>query len=254
MGRCIGRCNLSIKALFTNMEKLNTEGPTAEKWTAFLQKNQFDYSSIEKIELSGRCPVIFDKAGNKFSIDFVNNKKNYAKKKSSMKSELISKAMGAGKYGLNILDLSAGLGIDAVFLAQMGYAVTALERNPLIYLALNEALQQKPELSLNLNLKFLFGEALEYLKNQQIKADVIYFDPMFPEKVKSALPRQEMVFFRKLLGHDEDAVKVLAAALCIKGVKRVVVKRPIKAAVLKKPLAAIEGKLIRFDFYKGAGA
>lgn len=216
-------------------------------WALFLKKRDFDFNSIEKIDLADECPVIFDRNGNKFSIDFNRNKQNYSKKKTSIKNELISKAMGAGRYGLNVLDLSAGLGIDAVFLAQLGYSVTALERNPLIYLALNEAIKHKPELSL----EFKFGDALEYIKNSDIGAEVIYFDPMFPEKTKSALPRQEMVFFRGLVGHDEDAEEVLEAALQIRGVRRVVVKRPIKAPPLKKPVSEISGKLIRFDLYNG---
>ena len=80
--------------------------------------------------------------------------------------------------------------------------------------------------------------------------DVIYFDPMFPEKTKSALPRQEMVFFKALVGTDEDGSEVLKATLKLKKIKRVVVKRPLKAPVLGlKPTGEIKGKLIRFDIY-----
>lgn len=234
---------MTDKSLFITSTEAQIE--KARKWELFLQKNKFDFTTIEKIDMSKDCPVIFDKAGNKFSINFSEDKKNYAKKKASIKSELISKALGAGKQGLNILDLSAGLGIDAVFLAQLGYSVTALERNPLIYLALNEAIRLSP----NLSLKFLFSDALEYLKHSEVKANVIYFDPMFPDKAKSALPRQEMVFFRNLVGHDEDALKVLEVAIRCKGIKRVVVKRPIKAPALLKPMSSTSGKLIRFDIY-----
>lgn len=237
---------MSLSNIFTNF-KNSAVDEKSQQWFKFLEKNNFDFNLIEKIEMSGEFPVVFDKAGNKFSIDFIHNKQSYAKKKASIKTELISKAMGGGKHGLQILDLSSGLGIDAVFLTQLGYAVTALERNPLIYLALNEALTQKP----SLNLKFIFSDALTYLKNQEIKADVIYFDPMFPEKTKSALPRQEMVFFKNLVGNDNDAVDVLDFALSIKGVKRVVVKRPLRAPAIRKPMSSISGKLIRFDLYSG---
>lgn len=237
---------MSTKSLFINSEGDSLAQKT-QKWLSFLEKNKFNFSTVEKIDMSKDCPIIFDTAGNKFSINFIENKQNYAKKKASVKSELISKAAGAGKYGLYILDLSAGLGIDAVFLAQLGYNVTALERNPLIYLALNEAIQY----STNLSLKFEFADAFEYLKSAKIVADVIYFDPMFPEKIKSALPRQEMVFFRNLVGSDEDAAKVLEAAIQVKGIKRVFVKRPINAPALMKPMSSIKGKLIRFDLYNG---
>ena len=239
---------MSTRSLFFNSDDKQTEQQIQLKiatWSSFLEMHKFDSSSIDRIDISKKCPVIFDKAGNKFSINFVDNKLNYCKKKTSIKSELISKALGAGKNGLNILDLSAGLGIDAVFLAQLGYSVTALERNPLIYLALNEAIQYKTDLLL----KFKFGDALDYLKNCEIKADVIYFDPMFTEKTKTALPRQEMVFFRKLVGSDVDAIKVLESAIHTPGIKRVVVKRPIKAPALLRPISSASGKLIRFDIY-----
>ena len=73
---------------------------------------------------------------------------------------------------------------------------------------------------------------------------------LFPEKEKSALPRQEMVFFKSLVGADEDAAIVLTKALKLSGIKRVVVKRPLKAPVLYgKPSGSLKGKLIRFDIY-----
>lgn len=251
---------LSIRSLFTSSQIKNIESEVylddlkrteilkkTEFWINFLENNKFDYSSLQKIDMSGISPIIFDKAGNKFSIDFNENKLNYGKIKSSLKKELISRALGSGRYGLKILDLSAGLGIDAVFLAQLGYSVVALERNPLIYLALNEAISKTSML----DLKFVFADGLNYLQNQKFVADVIYFDPMFPEKSKSALPRQEMVFFRSLVGQDMDAIQVLQMAIKVPNIKRVVVKRPLKAPALLKPQSVVSGKLIRFDLYSG---
>lgn len=213
-----------------------------------MQNQKFDFSTLKEIDLAKDYPVMTDLAGNKFSIDFAGNKKNYSKKKSGLKTELLSKAIGAGRYGKRILDLSAGLGIDAVFLAQMGYEVCAVERNPLIFLALNEA---SPALG-DLNLKIEFGESESFAASP---ADVIYFDPMFPEKTKSALPRQEMVFFKDLVGNDKDAFDILRAALKNSFARRVVVKRPIKAEPLGglesglKPQSRVTGKLVRFDIY-----
>lgn len=239
---------MSSQINFTNVNTTEAANK-AKQWTEFLLHNNFDASFIREIDMSENCPAIFDNDGNKFCINFVDNKQNYHKKKASIKSELISKALGTGRYGLKVLDLSAGLGIDSVFLAQLGYEVTALERNPLIYLALNEAANHAAGVGMNLNLKFEFADAFKYLQTSKAEADVIYFDPMFPEKAKSALPRQEMVFFRNLVGSDDDASQVLEAAMSFNGAKRVVVKRPIKAAQLLKPHSSTEGKLIRFDIY-----
>ncbi len=236
------------------LEKFNyIKGSPSEelflKWQQFLKQNHFDLNSFEKIDFTAPSPVIFDSAGNKFSIDFNENKLNYHKKKTSIKSELLSRAMGAGRAGDRILDLSAGLAIDAIFLSQLDYKVTALERYPLIYLALNEAREKLAGLP---DLKFIFSSALDYFASSKENYDVIYFDPMFPEKIKSALPRQEMVLFRNLVGDDRDATEVLAKALEYKNIQRIVVKRPMKAPTLGiKPHSQVEGKLVRFDLYNG---
>lgn len=218
-----------------------------EEWFRFLKDNNFDFRQLKEIDLTEDIAVLIDPNGNRFSIDFISDRRNYHKKKSSIKKELIARALGSGRLGLRILDLSAGLGIDAVFLSQLGFQVTALERNPLIYRALRQASDRAPELKL----KIIFASAVSFLQNNEEDFDVIYYDPMFPEKVKSALPRQEMVFFRHLVGDDSDATQVLETALQKSGVKRVVVKRPIKAPFLqqKKPESQIEGKLVRFDIY-----
>ncbi|MCC2678297.1 MAG: hypothetical protein K0R29_873 [Pseudobdellovibrio sp.] len=240
---------MELPELFQNATTTQSKN-TARDWHDFLTRNRFDFSQIEKIDFATPAPTITDKKNNKFCIDFINDKKNYHKKKLSIKSELLSKALGGGKLGLNVLDLSAGLGIDTVFLAQLGYHVTAIERNPLIYLCLQHASEQM----LEMNIKVIYDEATKFLKhntsaNQQ-KFDVIYFDPMFPEKTKSALPRQEMVFFKKMVGSDEDAGQVLEEALKTPNIKRVVVKRPLKAPpLLQKPSGSLKGKLVRFDIY-----
>ena len=222
-------------------------------WSRFLQEQQFDFSSIQSIDLLPPAPLICDHAGRKFSIDFNLNHLNYQKKKLSLKSELISRALGAGANGLRLLDLTAGLGIDAVFLAQQGFQVTAIERNPLIYLSLENAWQDCQDEVLKINLKFIFQSAKLFLNDSSSTGlfDLIYFDPMFPEKRKSALPRQEMVFFKNLVGSDEDAAEVLTTALAKASIHRVVVKRPLKAGFVgdQVPQSQIKGKLIRYDIY-----
>ena len=219
----------------------------AKKWQLFLRQNNFNFKSIKSIDFIQACPVVTDDYGNKFSINFAENKLSYFKKKGGLKTESISRALGAGRYGMRVLDLSAGLAIDAVFLAQMGFHVTGIERNPLIFLCLQNAIELHPIAGL----RFDFAQAMVFLASSPQEFDVIYFDPMFPDKRKSALPRQEMVFFKELVGSDDDASEVLAASIRTPGIKRVVVKRPLKAPHLGlKPVASIEGKLIRFDIYE----
>ncbi len=221
-------------------------------WEDFLKKNsclsQPLASSSLKVIFESDCPVIIDEFGHKFQIDFVEDKINYHKKKLSIKNEPLSKALGKGDKGLSVLDLSAGLGIDSFFLFQLGYSVTALERNPVIYMALAcaEAQLSEPD---HKNIKFIFGDALDYLKSTDLQFDVGYFDPMFPAKKSKALPRQEMVFFKKMVGEDLDADQVVEYVLKNKIFKRFVVKRPLSAESYFKPAGCIKGKIIRYDIY-----
>lgn len=220
-----------------------------QSWQSFLQLQDYKTTEIKKIDFAQFPPVITDFQNRKFQIDFVHDKLNFQKKKGSLKTELIGKAMGAGRYGLKVLDLSAGLGIDALFLSQMGYQVTAIERNPVIYLALNTAREQLPP-ELQKNIQFLHGHAQDYLRSSKDIFDVTYFDPMFPEKKKSALAKQEMMFFRHLVGPDDDSSEVIDLVLKMKLTKRLVIKRPLKSEPLHpRPSASIKGKLIRFDIY-----
>ncbi|MBY0452672.1 MAG: class I SAM-dependent methyltransferase, partial [Bdellovibrionaceae bacterium] len=225
----------------------------ATEWKNFLELNQYEADSVERIDFTQDNPVVFDSEGRKFTIDFVNDRINYHKKKQSLKNEILSKAVGGGRYGMKVLDLSAGLAIDAVFLAQLGYEVEAVERNPMIYLCLQNALEalKAEDAELASRLKFRFASARQFMTQipDSEVFEVVYFDPMFPQKTKSALPRQEMVFFKNLVGSDDDAAEVAATVLQLKNVKRLAVKRPLSAPPLLKPNGQIAGKLIRYDIY-----
>ena len=82
---------------------------------------------------------------------------------------------------------------------------------------------------------------------------VAYYDPMFPQKKKSALPRQEMVLLQKLTDEDPDAndtvMKLTNSNSTEKFFKRFVVKRPLNAETRVKPSSQLKGKMIRYDIY-----
>jgi 16S rRNA (guanine1516-N2)-methyltransferase len=84
-------------------------------------------------------------------------------------------------------------------------------------------------------------------------ADVVLLDPMFPAKRKAdAKPPKAMQALAAVVGADEDADELLVPALGV-ATQRVVVKRPRQAPPLGnlKPSWTIEGKLLRFDVYRG---
>ena len=80
--------------------------------------------------------------------------------------------------------------------------------------------------------------------------DVVYLDPMFPERKKSARVKKDMWLFHQLIGPDASEAELLDAALCCAG-WRVVVKRPVRAPALgdRQPHHDIPGKTVRFDVY-----
>jgi 16S rRNA (guanine1516-N2)-methyltransferase len=90
---------------------------------------------------------------------------------------------------------------------------------------------------------------LESLSAEQFP-DVIYLDPMFPERQKTADVKKEMAAFHSIVGKDEDADALLPLALARVNY-RVVVKRPRKAPFLNNqtPSYQLEGKSSRYDIY-----
>lgn len=169
-------------------------------------------------------------------------------------NELLGKAVGAGKQpGLRVIDATAGLGRDSFVLADLGCYVTLCERNPIIAHLLESGLCRAQsgddpwllEVSSRMQLHRAAAQALE------VAADVIYLDPMFPQREKSAAVKKEMALFQWLLqGEPEDADELLAWAL-LQDVARVVVKRPPRAALLgaKAPSHVIQGKAVRYDVH-----
>ncbi|PMB54792.1 class I SAM-dependent methyltransferase [Coxiella endosymbiont of Rhipicephalus microplus] len=168
-------------------------------------------------------------------------------------TQLITRAVKLKPYShLNILDLTAGLGRDALILATLGYNVTMLERNPIIATLLKEGLAraQTTDWFKTLKLKLVETEAQSYLLKPNTSYDVIYMDPMYPIRKKSALVKKEMRVLRHVVGQDEDAPQLLEIALK-KAKYRVVVKRPRLALTLTNtnPTIFYTGKSSRFDVY-----
>lgn len=181
-------------------------------------------------------------------IDFCSGSLEHRRKSSLGKNQILSKALGLKYNPKNILDATAGLGKDAFTFAALGLSVTAIEENPLIYLLLRDAhlrlIERDPELASRL--VFKFGSAIDFFSDQ---FDVIYLDPMFPEKKKTALSSGDLQWLQELVQTPSDTKQLLAQALA-KTNRRVVVKRPLKAAPLGEPVShSFRGKSVRYDMY-----
>jgi 16S rRNA (guanine1516-N2)-methyltransferase len=195
---------------------------------------------------NNRLELDFPELGKPLFVDFQQSR---YQKIEHLRNELLAKAIGIKKNILpTICDLTAGWGSDAYLLYSLGCKIKCIERSPIIAELLKDGLMRA-----GCNINLYIGEAKDYL-NQLLEKkdfpDVIYFDPIFPEKNKSALSQKSARILRAIAGKDEDAKEVFELALQV-AKTRVVVKRPLHAECISdiKPDIVFRGKSIRFDVY-----
>ncbi|WP_346836527.1 class I SAM-dependent methyltransferase [Microbulbifer sp. SAOS-129_SWC] len=200
------------------------------------------------------------------AVDFVSGVAAHRRKYGGGKGQSIAKAVGLrGGFYPRVLDATAGLGRDAFVLASLGCEVTMLERNPVVRALLDDGLQwlrraaaddtELTAIAARLVLEESLEPAAQWLARQAPESQpVVYLDPMFPERGKSAKVKKDMAAFHALVGADEDADALLAPALAA-CYYRVVVKRPKGAPYLagQKPALELAGKSGRFDIYTKHG-
>ncbi|NRN29873.1 16S rRNA (guanine(1516)-N(2))-methyltransferase RsmJ [Photorhabdus heterorhabditis] len=189
-------------------------------------------------------------------VDFISGTMAHRRRFGGGRSEAVAKAIGIKKdYLPTVVDATAGLGRDAFVLASLGCHVRMLERHPVVAALLDDGLQrgyQDAEIGgwLQERMTLLHASSITALADITPQPDVVYLDPMYPHKQKSALVKKEMRVFQSLVGADEDADNLLSPARAL-AKRRVVVKRPDYAEPLAgiAASAAITTKNHRFDIY-----
>ncbi len=191
-------------------------------------------------------------------VDFSSPASTYRRQQGGGKNQPLAKAVGLNKKpGLHVLDATAGLAKDAFVLAALGAELTLVERSPIVGALLRDALSRAEEdaeiQSVASRMHLIVSDSIEYMRLESVAQhapDVVYLDPMYPERKKSAKVKKEMQTLQNLLGHQDDLEQLLEAALgCAKN--RVVVKRPKGAPALSaKPVThTVESKKTRYDVY-----
>jgi 16S rRNA (guanine1516-N2)-methyltransferase len=189
-------------------------------------------------------------------VDFVEGAVAHRRLYGGGSGQMIAKAVGV-QPGVRprVLDATAGLGKDGFVLASLGCEMSLVERQPIIAALLEDGLARArgdAEVgAIVARMHLLEGNSIQVMSEWPgDPPQVIYLDPMFPHREKSALVKKEMRLFRPLVGDDMDAPALLAAALAL-ATHRVVVKRPRKAPCIDgpKPSHALEGKSSRYDIY-----
>lgn len=150
------------------------------------------------------------------------------------------------------VDATAGLGEDSLLLAASGFSVTMFEKDPVIAALLRDALERAagdPALAAVVaRMELVEADSVAALRSWPEPPDVVFLDPMFPERTKSAAVKKKFQLMHRLERPCEDERELLDAALAA-GPRKVVIKRPPKGPWLAgvRPSYSLAGKAVRYD-------
>ncbi len=174
-------------------------------------------------------------------------------KPANLSRELLVKAARVKTAGVPVaVDATAGMGEDALLLAAMGFRVLMFELDPVIAALLRDALeraQNTPALERAAARMQLFEEdSIKALHRLAPSPDVVFLDPMFPARQKSALVKKKFQLLHRLEQPCLEEEALLAAALAARP-RKVIIKRPVKGPYLagRKPDYSLAGKAVRYD-------
>lgn len=170
-----------------------------------------------------------------------------------LQQELLVKAARIkGAEAPTAVDCTAGLGEDSLLLAAAGFVVTLFERDQTIAALLADALERAaadPRLAEAVGrMTLVAGNSIAGLAVLSEPPDVVYLDPMFPARTKSAAVKKKFQLLHHLEQPCEEEEALVAAALAAQP-RKVVIKRPAKGALLAgmKPSYSVAGKAVRYD-------
>ena len=189
-------------------------------------------------------------------VDFAGGAAQYRLNKGG--GELIGKAVNHRTNPV-VWDATVGWGRDRFVLASLGLMVHTIEQHPIVACLLDDGLARarlnEATADAASRITLHFGNArllLPQLLQHHPQPDVVYLDPMYPERQKSAAVKKEMAYFHDLvgLGQIEDEATLLETARR-SARKRIVVKRPRLGNFLniQDPAYQYIGKSTRFDVY-----
>ena len=203
--------------------------------------------------------------------------------------ELLVKATKVkGREKLHVIYATAGMGEDSLLLAAAGCEVTLYEQDPVIAALLQDtmrrALEEAALHEIVMRMRLVEGDSINHLRKlgeavmgsdapeddaghdcpaltesaatsngldlALKRPDVIYLDPMFPERQKSGLVKKKFQLIHYLEAPAENEEALMRAAIAARPFK-IVVKRPAKGPYLAglKPSYSLDGKAIRYDCY-----
>jgi 16S rRNA (guanine1516-N2)-methyltransferase len=196
-------------------------------------------------------------------VDFCSAKFNF-RRNQPLGSEAVVKAAGgcvSADSVHHLIDATAGLGEDAFLLAAAGWHVSMIEQSEVVHALLQDGLDRARRHAQD-NRDSQLMAVLDRLKLSECadsavcmstlpRAEVVYLDPMFPERLKTARVKKNRYLLQQLHGEEAEGKSLLPIAL--RAAPKVVVKRPRLASFLAgmQPASSRVGKSSRFDIYVG---
>jgi hypothetical protein len=114
------------------------------------------------------------------------------------------------------VDATAGLGEDALLLATAGFEVTLVERDSTIFALLADALDRAERVDTLAGpvarMHLVQGDGLQVLASLPEPPDVVYLDPMFPARRKSAAVKKKFQLLHQLEAPCADQEYLLGNA------------------------------------------
>ena len=165
---------------------------------------------------------------------------------------LVKAAKVKGVAAPMAVDCTAGFGEDSFLLAAAGFTVTLFEKDQVIAALLADALERAAAnealAPIAARMTLVPGDSIAGLAELDFSPDVVYLDPMFPARTKSAAVKKKFQLLHHLEAPCDDEEELLAAALATRP-RKVVIKRPVKGALLAgvKPSYSVAGKAVRYD-------
>ncbi|MCJ8277957.1 MAG: class I SAM-dependent methyltransferase [Bdellovibrionales bacterium] len=188
--------------------------------------------------------------GDKFSIkvDLLSEWDKLKRQKISFKKDLLSRAVGfKGQETYKVFDGTMGLAKDSLHLWHLGCHIVGNDVDSVAFSLVRDALQRAfDEIA---HFEVLWGDSFDSLNAYEGDIDCFYWDPMFEDIKKKSAPKKGMAMLRTRNITSQPTEKVIDCAFQ-KGIKRVVVKRPLKGKQLYlEPSSQLTGKLVRYDLY-----
>ncbi|MCZ6619488.1 MAG: class I SAM-dependent methyltransferase, partial [Gammaproteobacteria bacterium] len=148
-----------------------------------------------------------------------------------------------------VLDAMAGWGVDGLTLQRLGCQVTCLEQSAVAWALLHNLIERSGAVDVKLH----HVDAWCWLERSREAYEVVYLDPMFPERRKKALPGKRIQYLAKVVPNlEHDLSEWIARARSI-ATSRVVLKRRLRDSETDNPDWRISGRSVRYDVYRCGG-